>query len=55
MSTEAEAELVDLPEEEERVRVNICTPKVAILTVLATYFLSQNIYHYITNPPPEPT
>ncbi len=45
-----EAELVDLPEEEEKPKVKIFTPKVIILTLLACYFASQNLYHYITKP-----
>jgi hypothetical protein len=53
MSTK-EAELVDLPEEDERPRVSICSPKLVIICIFAAYFLSQNIYNYITNPPLPP-
>lgn len=49
----AEAELVDLPEEDEKPRVQICSPKLVIVSILASYFLFQNIYHVITNPLPQ--
>jgi len=42
--------LIDLPDE-EKVTPSICSPKIFIITLLAAYFVSQNIYHYIMNPP----
>lgn len=45
---------MDLPEE-ERSRPNICSPKLIILTILASYFVSQNVYNYVMHPPAEPT
>lgn len=47
-----EAELIDLPEEDERPKVKICSPKLVIVSILASYFLFQNIYYVINNPIP---
>jgi hypothetical protein len=34
--------------------VNFCSPKLVVLTLFASYFLAQNLYQYITNPPMPP-
>lgn len=47
----SEAELIDLPEEEEKPKVKILTPKLIILIILASYFVIQNVYYSITKPP----
>lgn len=55
-SSEVEAELVELPDLEEKPKLQLCSPKLVIVTILALYFLSQNVYHYLTKPPdPEST
>ena len=45
-----DAQLIDLQEVDERPRINFCTPKLMIITMLASYFMAQNIYNYIQNP-----
>ena len=48
-----DAELVDLPDEEERPRValsKVCSPKIIILLVASAYFVSMNVYNYWQKP-----
>lgn len=35
--------------------MSIWTPKLVILLILSVYFVGQNTYQYITNPPQPPT
>ena len=43
---------MDLPEEEEKPKIKICTPKLMILSLMSLYFIGQNVYHYMTTPVP---